>query len=68
MAYSRDYGDGTTGNDDEASHTYAAEGTYAVTLEVTDDGGKTAAAQKGHSVLPPETLLPDPPESGGACG
>ena len=32
-----DYGDGTTGT--SATHTYAAAGTYNVTLQVTDDDG-----------------------------
>jgi len=69
LTYSWDYGDGSTGSGDEVSHTYATEGSYTVTLEVTDNGGKIASTQKGLTVLPPETQVPDPPEGGGGtCG
>jgi PKD repeat protein len=40
--YNIDFGDGSTANTATASHTYAAPGTYPVTLTVTDDGGLTA--------------------------
>ena len=39
MSYTWDYGDGATGTGATASHTYVADGTYAVTLSVTDDAG-----------------------------
>ena len=36
-----DYGDGTTGNGQLASHSYGATGSYTVSLTVTDNGGAT---------------------------
>ena len=41
VAYDWDFGDGNTGNGPTPSHTYAADGTYNVTLTVTDDGAVT---------------------------
>ena len=38
------YGDGTTGQ--SSTHTYAANGTYAVALTVTDNGGASATASR----------------------
>lgn len=67
LAYSWDYGDGLTDSEDEVSHTYATEGSYTVTLEVTDNGGKIASMQKGLTVLPPETQVPDPPAARTTC-
>jgi PKD repeat protein len=40
--YEWDFGDGSTGTGDSATHTYARSGTYTVTLKVTDNGGLTA--------------------------
>jgi PKD repeat protein len=41
--YAWDFGDSQTATGATTSHTYAAPGTYSVTLTVTDDGGKTAS-------------------------
>jgi PKD repeat protein len=44
-SYSWDFGDGTApGSGVQASHTYRTAGTYNVTLVVTDNAGRTAAA------------------------
>ena len=41
-----DFGDGSQGTGATASHTYAAAGTYAVKLTVTDDKGATAVSSQ----------------------
>ncbi|WP_340536699.1 LamG-like jellyroll fold domain-containing protein [Nocardioides sp. GXZ039] len=46
--YAWDFGDGQTGTGVAPEHTYAADGTYPVTLTVTDDRG--AQAQVSHPV------------------
>lgn len=40
------FGDLATSSAQNPSHTYAADGTYTVTLQVTDNNGATAAASK----------------------
>jgi subtilisin family serine protease len=42
-SYAWDFGDGNTATGQTASHTYAAGGTYTVTLTVTDDAGDTGS-------------------------
>ncbi|SEA12449.1 PKD domain-containing protein [Microbulbifer marinus] len=39
VSYAWDFGDGSNGSGATASHSYAASGTYSVTLTVTDDQG-----------------------------
>jgi PKD repeat protein len=59
IAYDWDYGDGTTDFDagPVPSHTYTADGTYPVTLTVTDDAGgvatDTTSATIGSGTLAP---------------
>src|SRR5205823_4828060 len=47
-SYAWSFGDAATGSGTTASRTYAAGGTYTVTLTVTDNGG--AASQTAHAV------------------
>ena len=50
VAWSWDLGDGNTSTEQNPSHTYAAEGTYTVTLSVTDDEGASGSASSELSV------------------
>jgi RHS repeat-associated protein len=45
VAWSWDFGDGGTSNQQSPSHHYAAAGTYTVALTVTDDAGATTTHQ-----------------------
>jgi peptide/nickel transport system substrate-binding protein len=52
-AWEWDFGDGSTGEGEEATHMYASSGNYAVLLEVTDDQGQTDEVIRTIRVLPP---------------
>ncbi|HET8627389.1 MAG TPA: PKD domain-containing protein [Thermomicrobiales bacterium] len=50
-----DFGDGATSAEASPAHTYAATGTYQVTLTVTDAEGQTSTATLAQRVLAPPT-------------
>ena len=52
-AFAWDFGDGSTGTGEKASHTYGAAGTFTVKLTVTDDKGATNSVSKAVTVTAP---------------
>ena len=53
QAWAWDFGDGATGEGGTASHAYAAEGTYTVTLDVTLDDDRACNISRDVTVSPP---------------
>jgi PKD repeat protein len=60
VAWSWQLGDGSTSSVSNPSHTYPTEGSYTVTLTVTDDGGATDVISRVIAVTAP----PQPPPQG----
>jgi len=52
-----DFGDGATGTGTTVQHTYAAAGTYPVTLTVTDNGGATDSITQSVIVTDPPAMF-----------
>jgi len=53
-SYEWDFGDGNTSNDESPTHAYANDGTYTVSLTVTDDRGNTDTETRSEYI----TVLP----------
>ncbi|WP_304455025.1 S8 family serine peptidase [Nocardiopsis sp. YSL2] len=53
-----DFGDGTTATGATTTHTYTEQGTYSVSLTVTDDAGRTHTTQTEVSVGAPDHTAP----------
>lgn len=65
VSYAWDFGDGDVSNQAQPTHTYAQDGTYHVTLTVTDDQGSTASAEKDVSVARAAVAAVDAASSNG---
>lgn len=65
--WSWSFGDGTTSTAQNPSHTYAAGGSYPVTLTVTDSTGKTASTSQTVAVSLPACTAADPRAMGQNC-
>jgi PKD repeat protein len=57
VAWSWNFGDGSTSTAQNPSHTYAAGGTYTVSLTVTDDDGATGSTNKSVTVSEGSTAV-----------
>jgi PKD repeat protein/uncharacterized protein YgiM (DUF1202 family) len=66
--YAWDFGDGASAQGVQATHTYAAAGSYTVRLTVTDDGGLTDSVTHGVTVQAPPNQAPTAAFSGPATG
>ncbi|WP_299115392.1 PKD domain-containing protein [uncultured Winogradskyella sp.] len=59
--YAWDFGDGNTSTDLDGFNVYPAEGTYTVTLTVSDNNGLVSTTSQTIEVIEPEApLVPDP--------
>ncbi|MFC7615611.1 collagenase [Actinokineospora soli] len=62
-----DFGDGTSSTATSPGHTYAADGTYTVTLRVTDSGGLTATTSRAVTIGTGECTGADTRLLGNGC-
>ena len=64
-SYAWDFGDGTTGSGVNPTHAYTADGSFTVTLTVTDNRGGTASVSHGVSVSLPTVGFVAAADAGG---
>ncbi|MEM9339388.1 MAG: PKD domain-containing protein [Bacteroidota bacterium] len=60
LTYRWDFGDGTTDTDESPSHTYTAEGTYAVQLTATNAAGCSASETQFYTISRPSAVIDVP--------
>ena len=65
VSHSWNFGDGSISAEENPSHTYAADGTYTVTLTVTDSDGLTGVANQTITVSSPNEEPPSSSSGGG---
>jgi hypothetical protein len=53
-SYAWDFGDSSTSTEDNPSHAYKSDGTYTISLKVTDDHGSTESSERADYI----TVLP----------
>jgi PKD repeat protein len=63
VAFSWDFGDGSSGAGPTATHSYGAAGTYAVVASANDGQGAVVVAQTSITIDPPIVLLTKPSKS-----
>jgi gliding motility-associated-like protein len=71
QSWAWNFGDGTTSTQQNPVHTYASNGTYTVSLTITDISGCTNTYTNPVTINPPITLTPSqtpPPCNGGSNG
>jgi OOP family OmpA-OmpF porin len=61
VTYMWDFGDGTTGEGQQVTHTYATAGSYEPLVTVTDNSGLTGSASTAVSVVVQKVAPPPPP-------
>jgi hypothetical protein len=61
VSYTWNFGDGSTSNQQNVSHTFATPGSYTAILRVTDDKGAGGSANVTINVLKSDTTPPAPP-------
>ncbi|HSK32931.1 MAG TPA: PKD domain-containing protein, partial [Propionicimonas sp.] len=57
VGYAWNWGDGQTGTGSTASHDYAADGSYTITLTVTDNAGSTGSTSRTVTIGSPPAVI-----------